>query len=60
MTVGSVLTIDEGRLGLNVMPVSDDPGMLPTSLGVECRILADDLAVPADRLREMALAGVEA
>ncbi|GAB2479642.1 adenosine deaminase [Promicromonospora xylanilytica] len=46
--------------GLNVIPASDDPGMFPTSLGAEYRILADDLAVPADRLREMALAGVEA
>lgn len=46
--------------GLNVIPASDDPGMFPTSLGAEYRILADDLAVPAERLREMALAGVEA
>jgi adenosine deaminase len=46
--------------GLNVIPASDDPGMFPTSLGAEYRILADDLAVPYDRLRAMALAGVEA
>lgn len=46
--------------GLNVIPASDDPGMFPTTLAGEYRILADDLAVPDDRLRQMALAGVEA
>lgn len=46
--------------GLNVIPASDDPGMFPTTLAAEYRILADDLAVPAERLRAMALAGVEA
>ena len=46
--------------GLNVIPASDDPGMFPTSLGAEYRILAEDLAVPGERLRAMALAGVEA
>ncbi|MFI5938156.1 adenosine deaminase [Actinoplanes sp. NPDC051494] len=46
--------------GLNVIPASDDPGMFPTSLNEEYRILAEDLAVPHDRLRAMALAGVDA
>jgi adenosine deaminase len=46
--------------GLNVIPASDDPGMFPTTLAGEYRILADDLAVPGERLRAMALAGVEA
>jgi len=46
--------------GLNVIPASDDPGMFPTSLTAEYRILADDLAVPQERLRQMALAGVDA
>jgi adenosine deaminase len=46
--------------GLNVIPASDDPGMFPTTLAGEYRILAEGLAVPAERLRAMALAGVEA
>ena len=46
--------------GLNVIPASDDPGMFPTSLANEYRILSDQLAVPDERLRAMALAGVEA
>lgn len=46
--------------GLNVIPASDDPGMFPTTLAAEYGILAEDLAVPDERLRAMALAGVEA
>jgi adenosine deaminase len=46
--------------GLNVIPASDDPGMFPTSLNEEYRILAEDLSVPRERLRAMALAGVDA
>ncbi|MFG6202003.1 adenosine deaminase [Nonomuraea sp. JJY05] len=46
--------------GLNVIPASDDPGMFPTSLANEYRILSEQLAVPDERLRAMALAGVEA
>ncbi len=46
--------------GLNVIAASDDPGMFPTTLGAEYRILADDLGVPYARLRRMALAGVDA
>lgn len=46
--------------GLNVIPASDDPGMFPTSLAEEYRILSEDLGVPDERLRAMALAGVEA
>ncbi|GLY02101.1 MULTISPECIES: hypothetical protein [Actinoplanes] len=46
--------------GLNVIPCSDDPGMFPTSLTEEYRILAEELAVPRERLTAMALAGVEA
>ena len=46
--------------GLNVIAASDDPGMFPTTLTAEYRILADDLGVPYERLRRMALAGVDA
>ncbi|GAA4431898.1 adenosine deaminase [Georgenia halophila] len=46
--------------GLNLVPASDDPGMFPTTLAGEYRILADQLEVPAERLGAMALAGVEA
>ncbi len=46
--------------GLNVIPCSDDPGMFPTSLTAEYRILAEDLGVPRERLTAMALAGVDA
>jgi adenosine deaminase len=46
--------------GLNVIPASDDPGMFPTSLTQEYRILSDDLGVPDERLKAMALAGVDA
>lgn len=46
--------------GLNVIPAADDPGMFPTTLTEEYRILAEDLAVPQARLRRMALAGVDA
>ncbi|MFP7833602.1 adenosine deaminase family protein [Marisediminicola sp. LYQ134] len=46
--------------GLTVVPCSDDPGMFPTTLASEYRILADDLGVDADPLRAMALTGVHA
>ncbi|GAB7039364.1 MULTISPECIES: adenosine deaminase family protein [Catenuloplanes] len=46
--------------GLNVIPCADDPGMFPTSLTEEYRILHEDLAVPRDRLHAMALSGVDA
>ncbi len=46
--------------GLNVIAASDDPGMFPTTLATEYGILADDLNVPYARLRQMALAGVDA
>ncbi|MFT3859735.1 adenosine deaminase family protein [Micropruina sp.] len=46
--------------GLNVIAASDDPGMFPTTLAGEYRILADDLGVSYDRLRRMSLAGVDA
>ncbi|WP_430784626.1 adenosine deaminase family protein [Actinoplanes sp. G11-F43] len=46
--------------GLNVIPCSDDPGMFPTSLTAEYRILAEDLGVARERLTAMALAGVDA
>ncbi|MFT3835030.1 MAG: hypothetical protein QM711_17210 [Micropruina sp.] len=46
--------------GLNVIAASDDPAMFPTTLAAEYGILADDLAVPYPRLRQMALAGVDA
>ncbi|XKK41717.1 hypothetical protein HFP72_16420 [Nocardiopsis sp. ARC36] len=46
--------------GLNVVPCSDDPGMFPTSLAAEYRIVSEEIGASADRLRAMALAGVEA
>ncbi|MFD3688356.1 adenosine deaminase [Nocardiopsis sp. NPDC058631] len=46
--------------GLNVIPCSDDPGMFPTSLAAEYRILSEDIGATADQLRAMALGGVEA
>ncbi|MFT4215766.1 MAG: hypothetical protein QM619_01065 [Micropruina sp.] len=46
--------------GLNVIAASDDPGMFPTTLAAEYGILADELCVPYPRLRQMALAGVDA
>ncbi|GAA0981040.1 adenosine deaminase [Nocardiopsis tropica] len=46
--------------GLNVVPCSDDPGMFPTSLAAEYRIMSEDIGATADRLRAMTLAGVEA
>ncbi|MDQ4112027.1 MAG: hypothetical protein M3306_13140 [Actinomycetota bacterium] len=46
--------------GLNVIPASDDPGMFPTTLAEEYRILADDLGVTRERLRAMSLAAVDA
>ncbi|MFI5622101.1 adenosine deaminase [Nocardioides sp. NPDC051685] len=46
--------------GLNVIPASDDPGMFPTTLADEYRILADDLGVTRRRLRAMSLAGIDA
>jgi adenosine deaminase len=46
--------------GLTVVPCSDDPGMFPTTLEAEYRILADDIGVDADRLRSMALTSVDA
>ncbi|MFD1719669.1 adenosine deaminase family protein [Georgenia deserti] len=48
------------QAGLNVVPASDDPGMFPTTLRGEYRILADELGVDADRIGRMALAAVEA
>jgi adenosine deaminase len=46
--------------GLNVIPASDDPGMFPTSLSAEYRIMAHDIGATAGQLRAMALAGVDA
>jgi adenosine deaminase len=46
--------------GLNVIPCADDPGMFPTSLTEEYRILHDDLGVGRERLHAMALSGVDA
>lgn len=46
--------------GLNVIPCSDDPGMFPTTLTQEYRILAEQTGAGAGRLRAMSLAGVEA
>jgi adenosine deaminase len=46
--------------GLTVVPCSDDPGMFPTTLHAEYRILADDIGVDSAGLRAMALTGVDA
>lgn len=46
--------------GLNVIPASDDPGMFPTTLANEYRILSDVVGVSRERLTSMALAGVDA
>lgn len=46
--------------GLNVVPASDDPGMFPTTLAAEYRILADDLGLRLQQLEAMALAGIDA
>ncbi|MGC5629489.1 adenosine deaminase family protein [Georgenia sp. Z1344] len=46
--------------GLNVFPASDDPGMFPTTLLSEYRILHDQVGVGLEKLAAMALAGVEA
>jgi adenosine deaminase len=46
--------------GLNLVPASDDPGLFPTTLATEYRILADRVGVSRERLTAMALAGVDA
>ena len=46
--------------GLNVVPASDDPGMFPTSLAQEYRIVSEQIGASADQVRRMALAGVDA
>ncbi|WP_227497173.1 adenosine deaminase family protein [Planctomonas psychrotolerans] len=46
--------------GLNVIPASDDPGMFPTTLADEYRILSEQIGATASQLRAMAFAGVEA
>src|SRR5699024_7542036 len=45
--------------GLNVFPCSDDPGMFPTTVLGEYRILAD-AGVPRERLTQMARASLVA
>ncbi|MDY0890708.1 hypothetical protein [Frigoribacterium sp. CFBP9030] len=46
--------------GLNVVPASDDPGMFPTTLAAEYRIVHEQIGATADQVRVMALAGVDA
>lgn len=46
--------------GLNLVPASDDPGMFPTTLANEYRILHDQVGVQLEQLKSMALAGVDA
>lgn len=48
------------KAGLNLVPASDDPGMFPTTLAAEYRILAEDVNFSLVQLRAMALAGVDA
>lgn len=46
--------------GLNIIPASDDPGMFPTTLSAEYEILNEQIGVPFERLKQMALASVDA
>lgn len=46
--------------GLNVVPASDDPGMFPTTLAAEYRIVHEQIGATADQVRSMASAGVDA
>ena len=46
--------------GLNVIPASDDPGMFPTTLAQEYRIVSEQIGATADQMRAMSLAGVAA
>lgn len=46
--------------GLAVVPCSDDPGMFPTTLTGEYRILAEQVGADVDQLRAMALRAVDA
>jgi adenosine deaminase len=46
--------------GLNVIPASDDPGMFPTTLAAEYRIVSEQIGATADQVKGMALAGVDA
>ena len=45
---------------LNVIPASDDPGMFPTTIAAEYRIVSEQIGASADQVRGMALAGVDA
>jgi len=46
--------------GLNVIPASDDPGMFPTTLAAEYRIVSEQIGATPQQIRSMALAGVDA
>ncbi|KQR62495.1 hypothetical protein ASF89_13990 [Frigoribacterium sp. Leaf172] len=46
--------------GLRVIPASDDPGMFPTTLAAEYRIVHERIGATAEQVRSMALAGVDA
>lgn len=46
--------------GLKMVISSDDPGMFPTTLANEYRIAAEELQLPREKLREIALNGVDA
>ena len=46
--------------GLNVIPCSDDPGMFPTTLANEYRILDEQIGATHEQLSRMALSAVDA
>jgi adenosine deaminase len=46
--------------GLRVIPASDDPGMFPTTLAAEYRIVSEQIGATPEQIRAMAYAGVDA
>nr|BFF14458.1 adenosine deaminase [Microbacterium flavescens] len=46
--------------GLRVVPASDDPGMFPTTLADEYRIVHEQIGASPEQVRAMAYAGVDA
>jgi len=48
------------QAGLNVIPCSDDPGMFPTSLAQEYRIMTEQIGATRSQLAEMAVASIDA
>lgn len=48
------------QAGLNVIPCSDDPGMFPTSLAQEYRIMTEQIGATRSQLANMAVASIDA